>query len=539
MDRSQFDRTLAGVSATAKTWGASIAGNTASAMKGAISAAGKASIIGLGATAISAGVGLGGAIAKAADMETYKTQFATLLKSAGAAENRMKALAKFAATTPFELPEIAAASKTLETMAGSVLSVGNGLRMVGDIAAGSGMRFEEASMWVGRLYDGLQNNRPVGEALMRLSEVGVISGSVRGKIEALVAAGNGLKGWDIATEAFGRFGGSMDALSKTWSGKISSLKDAISGNLVEIGKPIINALKPVLGAFTIVMDNMVPKAKAFGEYLAAGIKTGLELFKSGTLFDFVQAKIIGALATAGNYALGIVTSTVEFLARSLFGGAIVPAVKMLADGLVASAMIWSGTMLKGLVPMRAEFADMLRKLADGMNWVSPLIGYGINKAADSMTATDPFGNSKLEKAANSMADTGRGMLTSVGKEFGDLITKLGDAFQDSKVNFKPSDAFGDIRTNADAQAALLWEQAAKNIPKSRPDSGQMFADTPQRRTSMNDAWEQSTGRHRNLDLTDGKAGGGLASLPDKTADSIAAVLEKYLSPLTANLIPSP
>ncbi len=40
-------------------------------------------------------------------------------------------------------------------------------------------------MWIGRLYDGLQSGRPVGEAMMRLQELGVISGDTRNQIENL------------------------------------------------------------------------------------------------------------------------------------------------------------------------------------------------------------------------------------------------------------------------------------------------------------------------------------------------------------------
>ncbi|MFR7733459.1 MAG: hypothetical protein ACLU7D_08945 [Collinsella sp.] len=54
-------------------------------------------------------------------------------------------LADFAAHTPFQqLPEIAAASRTLETLTDGALSTGQGLAMVGDVASGTNPPFGRA-----------------------------------------------------------------------------------------------------------------------------------------------------------------------------------------------------------------------------------------------------------------------------------------------------------------------------------------------------------------------------------------------------------
>lgn len=121
----------------------------------------------------------------AAGMETLQTSFNVLLGSTQAAKTRMQELARFAADTPFELPQVASASRTLETLTKGALSTGRGLTLVGDVASGTGQSFNEVAVTIGRLYDGLQSGRPVGEAMQRLQELGAISGDTRAQIEAL------------------------------------------------------------------------------------------------------------------------------------------------------------------------------------------------------------------------------------------------------------------------------------------------------------------------------------------------------------------
>lgn len=212
------------------------------------------------------------AIGKAAEMETLETAFIPLLGSAKAAEDRLAELAAFAAATPFEMPEIANASRTLETLTRGALSTGEGLTLVGDVASGTNKPFSEIAVTVGRLYDGLDSGRPVGEAMMRLQELGVISGDVRGKIEGLQKEGKkGAEVWNVAEEALGRFSGSMQLQSQTWNGKLSTLSDNIGLAMAAFGEPIIDALKPFLDSTidktSSLADMATVAGSAFGELI--------------------------------------------------------------------------------------------------------------------------------------------------------------------------------------------------------------------------------------------------------------------------------
>jgi hypothetical protein len=216
--------------------------------------------------------GIGSAFTKsidaAAQMETLKTAFIPLLGSADAAQNRIEELAKFAASTPFELPEIAKASRTLETLTRGALATGDGLRLVGDIAAGTNQPFEEVATTIGRLYDGLQSGRPVGEAMQRLQELGAVSGETRTQIEELSKAGKNTEAWLVAEEALNRFNGSMQLQSGTWTGLLSTLSDNITNAYAKFGEPIIDKLKPYLQGIIASVEILTEKAGQLGKSFA-------------------------------------------------------------------------------------------------------------------------------------------------------------------------------------------------------------------------------------------------------------------------------
>jgi hypothetical protein len=213
------------------------------------------------------------ALGPSAEMERLQVQFAVMLGGMGEAKTRMEELTKFADSTPFELPEVVKASKVLETLTKGALSTGEGLRMVGDVAAATGQPFDELAMWFGRLYDGLQSGRPVGEALARLQELGVVSGDVRGKIEQLQKAGKkGAEVWDVAKQAFGQYAGMMDAQSKTFEGMSSTMNDSLSGVVREFGNQILPDASGAVGEFTETLNDLKPAAAALGWVVDSVVK---------------------------------------------------------------------------------------------------------------------------------------------------------------------------------------------------------------------------------------------------------------------------
>lgn len=184
--------------------------------------------VGIGAAAILGGKLVQSFVRAGSEMEDLTTQFKVLLGSTTDAKKRMEELSKFAQTTPFQLKDVANASRTLETLTQGALSTGDGLRLVGDAAAATGADFQNLSIHVGRAYDGLQSNRPVGESMMRLQELGLVTGDTRTKIEELQKAGKGKEAWQVLQDQLKKTEGGMKELSGTVTGLTSTFKDQLS-----------------------------------------------------------------------------------------------------------------------------------------------------------------------------------------------------------------------------------------------------------------------------------------------------------------------
>ena len=289
------------------------------------------------AASVGAVVSLGAAIQQSvkfnAELEQQAVAFKTLLGNAEAASRRMAELAKFAAQTPFELPEIVQASRVLQSLTNGALASGDGLRLVGDAASATGRPLEEAAMWIGRLYAGLQSGTPVGEATLRLLEMGLISGTTARKLNDLAESGEGAgQAMTILRDTFGRLGGAMADQSQTFSGLLSTLKDTFNMALADIGKPLFDALKAGLTELIPVVEDIGTRIGAFtrlavqswrdgrfaeliGLTIEAGVEYGVEAFaglRDKVLSFFTDERVANAIGnSAATLAVGTARAFIE------------------------------------------------------------------------------------------------------------------------------------------------------------------------------------------------------------------------------------
>lgn len=277
-------------------------GAVASSLKGALAgiAAAAGGLIGLNA-AIQQSVRFN------AQLEQQAVAFKTLLGNADAASRRMSELARFAAQTPFELPEIVQASKVLQSLTNGALASGDGLRLVGDAAAATGRPLEEVAMWVGRLYAGLQSGTPVGEATVRLLEMGLISGTTARKLNDLAESGQGAgESMTILRDTFGRLGGAMADQSQTFSGLLSTLKDTFNMALADIGKPLFDGLKQGIGELIPIVENV-------GEKMSAWVDLAIKSFREGRLSEFIGLNIEAGFEVGVNAAGKVLQKLFDWL----------------------------------------------------------------------------------------------------------------------------------------------------------------------------------------------------------------------------------
>ena len=219
----------------------------------------------------------------ASNIESLTMQFETLLGGADAAGKRMEEIVKFAASTPFEIQELAATSKLLQKMGGTLLATGDGLRMVGDASAIVGRPLEEIGLHIGRVFAAMTSGTSAGESVGRLQELGLITGDVKRELEALAAAQKKgtvevltsekalakLKGILSANE------GAMARLAATTQGKLSNMKDNISQLQVAFGTGFNKGLKDALDATNNFLPQLESKFKEAGAVVGSALSEGV------------------------------------------------------------------------------------------------------------------------------------------------------------------------------------------------------------------------------------------------------------------------
>lgn len=421
------------------------------------------------------------AVGEAANRETMETAFIPLLGSAKAARERMAELADFAAHTPFQLPGIAAASRTLESLTDGALSTGDGLRLVGDAASAQNTPIEEMAVTIGRLYSGLDSGRPVGEAMQRLQELGAISPDVRAKLEKLQAEGKkGSEVWQVAAEELARFSGGMELQSQTWNGKISTLSDNWAQVRAEIGKPIMDALKPLLDEGIGSLESMAAKAREIGETIAYAMRFMIEAFRQGEAWNLAKLGLTLAFQESVNFLwrvlMGVFEAIPQYLVQAFKQGIMI--LDILTDAafwrMVGNAFVGVMRMaVNGLLALLsqgiASLLDSIPGLGDEANWMRGLsreFERDANKGkGQAIGAGRAFIDSYGDRILNQISDN----FSALQDAFSSGFSEAADVLDTSGVRAEISAASEKITASLAAQdkerAAKEKEDASKSKPR--------------------------------------------------------------------------
>jgi hypothetical protein len=381
---------------------------------------------------------------EAADMEGMKVSFEVILGSAEKAKQRLAELSDFAASTPFELPEIVGASRTLQTLTKGALATGQGLRLVGDVAAGTGQPFGELAVTIGRLYDGLMSGRPVGEAMARLQELGVVSGDTRGKLEAMQEAGKkGAGVWAVAAASFGQFSGMMDRQSATFNGLISTLKDNISALFRTIGEPLNDFLRPML-------KDSIDFTSRLGAGLSAVIKLMGAAREQGKLSEFLgQGLVLAAQEMINALSTGFNKTT------AWFGAALSSIMASASEALASSGL---GKYIEEMFQGAGDYLyGSITAAASRLVLSTEMLNEGMTAK---FRGEDTMKNAKKALAPIDPADAVKGMIDAIGR-----ATEAGNAAAEGAGNNPIFDTKA-RRTKFNALAETLDKTAAEALRKA-------------------------------------------------------------------------
>ena len=215
--------------------------------------------------------------------------FKTMLQSEEKADALMKQLIRTAAVTPFGVEDVTEGAKQLLAFNVAAEDVNKTLIGLGDVAAGMGINLSDMVMLYGTtiakgkmdtmdLYQFLNRGIPIADEIAKVMGLDVTNAikEVQKQIKAgKVTSDIFIQAMQSMTAEGSKFGGLMEAQSKTITGQISNIKDSIEQMFNELGKSQEGVINFGLGIISDLAANwksvgkaVMVAATAYGSYKA-------------------------------------------------------------------------------------------------------------------------------------------------------------------------------------------------------------------------------------------------------------------------------
>lgn len=213
------------------------------------------------------------------EFQQLDVAFRTMLGSAEKADALMLQLVRTAATTPFDLQGVAQGAKQLLAYGIAAEDVNDTLVRCGDVAAGLSIPLSDlvylygTTMTQGRMFT--QDLRQFqGRGIPIAEELAKVLGTTTDKLGDMVTAGRVTsdvfqQAFNNMTSAGSRFGGLMDEQSKTITGQISNIEDAIDVMFNKLGQQSEGIINTTLSGVSYVVEHY----EQFGRMLLGLVAT--------------------------------------------------------------------------------------------------------------------------------------------------------------------------------------------------------------------------------------------------------------------------
>ena len=259
--------------------------------------------------------------------QQLEVAFKTMLGSGEKASKLMNQLVRTAATTPFDLQSVAQGAKQLLAYGTAAEDVNDTLIKLGDIAAGLSLPLGDlvylygTTVTQGRMFT--QDMRQfMGRGIPMEEEIAKVMGVAEQEVAGLVTAGKVTadvfkKAIDGMAAEGGKFGGLMEAQSKTITGQISNIEDAVAMMFNKMGQQSEGVINTALSGVSYLVENYQEVGRqigalvtAYGAYKAALITlTAIQRVNMAVLRQAALEKQLAA-------AQGIALSNAEALAAA-------------------------------------------------------------------------------------------------------------------------------------------------------------------------------------------------------------------------------
>lgn len=467
------------------------------------------------------------------EYQQLEVAFETMLGSKSKADALMGQLIDTAATTPFEMSEVAEASKMLLAYGMAADEVNGTLVRLGDIAAGLSIPIKDlaflygTTMVQGRLYT-QDLNQFLGRGIPLADELAKQFGKNKSEVKKLVEEGKiGFPEVQKAIEALtnegSKFGGLMEAQSKTIKGQLSNIEDAWEQMMNEIGRSQEENISGALDITGKLIENWKTIGKVllyvisiYGAYRAAtmlaAIATRINAAAAQNMaYQQKLAAMQGVVLTNAQAGMAAATSTARYAFESLKTAFMSNPFGMLATAIttVISAIVIFRKEVDETTQMSERFGESAAKSIQQVDMLGTALmgldeGTGVyKKTIDELnTILEEYGitqikegdnidsiNEKRKQAIELIKEEGveRQRLNAIQtandeyekaieerrKEVASIFKKVDVAYSGKGENFRMDDS-GWMKRHAETLSTIYIELLRKNVGKGKEEIDRLF-----------------------------------------------------------------
>ena len=422
----------------------------------------------------------------AADFEQTTVAMGVMLGSADKAKEVLGELKQFSNSTPFRFPELAASAKQLSAFGIDADELLPTLKMLGDIASGTGKPIGELADLYGKVR---VQGKLSGEEIRQFTTAGIplvallakqfntTTAGVHGMVEA------GQIGFPAVQKAFlqltasgGRFAGLTEKQGTTLKGLWSTLQDSIGNTLQRIAEELITSFD-----LKTVLVNVTTAADRIGNVLVNVIHVAAPVIKTlGTLFTQTLAPAADFLATHIN----------QVRAALIGAGAVVAvlAIPALVTGITTAATAVAGlaAALASPIAIAVALGAATAVVLDHFGALDPILSFTARLAYSAFDAIAGVAVPVMEAIANAATEAWK-TIGNMAAGIGEIAKQLGAVLG---IDLDKWMAEHEAKGKARAQAITDWfknliganDAAAKKLdikpPKIEPLAPMELSVTP-------------------------------------------------------------
>jgi len=256
------------------------------------------------------------------EFQQLEIAFTTMLKSKEKSDKLMQNITEFAATTPFDLKQVAAGTKQLLAYGFAADDITQNLSMIGNVASGVGSQIGDLIYLYGTLKASgrvtqMDINQFAGRGIPIYEELAKVLGVNRDQVRSFVSEGK--VGFEQVEKAFqgmtgegGIFYNLMQEQSKSITGQLSNLGDAVDKMFNQIGQSSEGIISGAIGVAQDLVANYETVGKVIGVLVAtygaykAAIMVLSVVQKANTLIQ-LESALAGRTLTAAQGLQAIAT----------------------------------------------------------------------------------------------------------------------------------------------------------------------------------------------------------------------------------------